>query len=33
MFFSRTTRPVTTKLGRKHSWGMGIHVCWSKGAE
>jgi len=23
-FFSRTTRPVSTKLGKKHVWGMGI---------
>jgi len=25
-FFSRTTRPITTKLGRKHAWGMGIQI-------
>jgi len=23
-FFSRNTRPISTKLGRKHNWGMGI---------
>jgi len=23
-FFSRTTRPISTKLGRKHAWGMGF---------
>jgi len=32
MFFSRTTRPISTKLGRKHVWGMGIHFCSNKGA-
>jgi len=30
---SRTTRPVSTELGRKHSWGIGIHICLNKGAE
>jgi len=31
-FFSKTTRPVSTKVGRKHAWGMGIHICSNKGA-
>jgi len=31
-FFSRTTKPISTKLGRKHVWGMGIQVCSNKGA-
>jgi len=31
-FFSRTTRPISTKLGRKHAWGMGIKICSNKGA-
>jgi len=30
-FFSRTTRPISTKLGRKHAWGMGIQICSNKG--
>jgi len=29
--FSRTTRPVSTKLGRKHAWEMGIQICSYKG--
>jgi len=31
-FFSRTTRPISTKLGRKHAWGMGIQISSNKGA-
>jgi len=31
-FFSRTTRPISTKLGRKHACGMGIQICSNKGA-
>jgi len=26
-FFSRTTRPISTKLGMKHTLGMGIQIC------
>jgi len=29
-FFSRTARPISTKLGRKHSWMMGIQICSNK---
>jgi len=29
--FSRTTRPISTKVGRKHPWGMGIHNCSNRG--
>jgi len=32
-FFSRTTRSISTKLGRKHAWGMGIQICSNKGAD
>jgi len=32
IFFSRTARPISIKLGRKHAWGMGIHTCSNKGA-
>jgi len=31
-FFSRTTKPISTKLDRKHAWGMGIQICSNKGA-
>jgi len=31
-FFSRTTRPISTKLGRKHAWRIGIQICTNKGA-
>jgi len=31
-FFSRTTRPISTKLGRKHAWRIGIQICSNKGA-
>jgi len=31
-FFSRTTLPISTKLGRKHAWRMGIQICSNKGA-
>jgi len=24
--------PISTKLGGKHAWGMGIQVCSNKGA-
>ena len=27
MFFSRTTRPISTKLSTKYPWVMGIQVC------
>jgi len=30
-FFSRTTRPISTKHGRKHAWGMGIRFVQIKG--
>jgi len=30
--FSRTTRPISTKLGRKDAWGIRIHICSNKGA-
>jgi len=30
-FFSRTTRPIATKHGRKHAWRMGIHIVQIKG--
>jgi len=30
--FSRTTRPISTKVGRKHAWEMGIQICSNKGA-
>jgi len=25
-----STRPVSTKLGRKHAWKMGIQICSNK---
>jgi len=31
-FFSRTTRPISTKLSKKHAWEMGIQICSHKGA-
>jgi len=31
-FFSRTAKPISTKFGRKHAWGMGIQICSNKGA-
>jgi len=31
-FFSETTVPISTKLCRKHAWGMGIKICSNKGA-
>jgi len=31
IFFSRTTKPISAKVGRKHAWGMGIQVCSNKG--
>ena len=27
MFFSKTTEPISTKLGTKHPWVKGIQVC------
>ena len=30
-FFSRTTRPISTKLGTKHPWMDGIKVCLNEG--
>jgi len=30
-FFSRTTRPILTKLGRTHAWWMGIQIVQIKG--
>jgi len=30
-FFSRTTKPISTKLGKKHAWGMEIQICSNKG--
>jgi len=32
IFFSRTTRPISTKHSRKHAWGMGIQLCSNKGS-
>ena len=31
MFFSRTTGPISTKLGTKHPWGKLIQVCSNEG--
>ena len=31
MFFSRTTEPISTKLGTKHTWVKGIQVCSNDG--
>jgi len=31
-FFSRTTRPISTKLSRNDAWGKGIQICLNKGA-
>jgi len=31
-FFSRTTRPISIKLGRKHAWGIGIQFSSNIGA-
>jgi hypothetical protein len=30
-FFSRTTGPILTKLGRNHPWGVGIFNCSNEG--
>jgi len=27
---SRTTRTISTKLGRKHAWGIGFQICSNK---
>ena len=32
IFFSRTTGPISTKIGTKHPWGLGIQVCSDEGA-
>jgi len=29
-FLSGTTRPLSTKLGRKYAWGIGIQICSTK---
>jgi len=29
--FSRTTRPISTKLSRKHAWGWGLRFVQTKG--
>jgi len=33
-FLSRTIRirPILTTLGRRHAWGLGIHICSNKKA-
>ena len=31
MFFFRTTGSISTKLGTKHPWVMGIQVCLNEG--
>ena len=31
VFFSRSTEPISTKLGTTHSWVMRTHVCSNKG--
>ena len=31
IFFSRTTGPISTKLGTKHPWVKGIQVCSNEG--
>jgi len=31
IFSSRTSRPISTKLVRKHAWRMGIQMCSNKG--
>ena len=30
-FFSRTTGPISTRLGTNHPWGEGFQVCSNKG--
>jgi len=32
-FFSRTTKPILTKLFRKHAWGIGNQMCANKMAD
>ena len=32
IFFSRTTEPISTKLGTKHPWVKGIQVCSNDGS-
>ena len=31
IFFLKTTEPISTKLGTKHPWVMGIHVSSKEG--
>ena len=31
IFFSRTTEPISTKLGTKHPWMKGIQICSNEG--
>jgi hypothetical protein len=31
IFFSRTSRPISIKLGKNHSWVKGILNCSNKG--
>jgi len=33
IFFSRTTRPISTKLGRKHAWGWEFRFVQIKGLD
>jgi len=32
-FFSKTTRPISTKLGRNDAWEKGIQICSNKRAQ
>ena len=32
MFFSLTTKPISTKLGSRPSWVKGIQVCSNEGS-
>jgi len=32
-FFSITTKPISTKLGRKQAWGMGMQICSNAGLD
>ena len=32
VFFSRTTEPISTKLGTKHHWMKGIQLCSNEGS-
>ena len=31
IFYSKTSRPITTELGTKHPWVKGIQVCSNEG--